>query len=372
MINQFLDEIINDFREYLTHHEDPFAIRRQTSIFESELADAFGTKECVLLSSGTAAIHSALFALGIGRGDKVLVPALSVVMSVSPILYQGTEPVIVDSEPSSVDFDYADLERKISPAVKAVMPVYLWGCSYDVSRLTSFAQKHRIAVIEDACQAFGSRWRGKYLGTWGTIGCFSMESSKLLSTGEGGFILTEDTTLAQKARYFRSHYINTQNPKLSHSHIGWNYRLSELQAIYGRWQLKNMNKILNHRQWQTQYILKKAQNLPQLEIYEYMEEEEPNYFSPVLLLREKFATRRIAEELDRQGVVNSVGTFGLRPVQEWGFLKEKKTIGLLKTLNAKHFLERVIAPVLLPWWTKEELDHISIMLEKVLFDDHLS
>ena len=357
MVNQF-DELINDIREYLTCPKDPFAIREQTSMFETELADAFSTKECILVSSGTAAIHSALVALDIGPGDKVLVPALSVVMSVSPILYQGTEPVIVDSEPGRVDFDYADLERKISPAVKAVMPVYLWGCSYNMSHLISFAQEHGIAVIEDACQATGSQWGGKYLGTWGNLGCFSMESSKLLSTGEGGFILTDDTTLAQKIRYIRNHYINTQNPKLSHSHLGWNYRLTELQALYGRRQLKNMNKILNHRRWQARYILKKAQNLPQLEIYKYMDEEKPNYFSPVLLLREKFATRRIAEELDRQGVVNSVGTFGLRPVQEGGFLKEKKTIGSLKTPNAKHFLERVIAPILSPWWTKKELDYI--------------
>jgi len=371
-----MDIQFNDVENFLAHPLDPFAIPEQTFVFEAELAHVFGVKEAIAVSSGTAAIHCALAALDIGPGDEVLVPALSVIMSIVPVLYQNAKPVFVDSEPGRVDFDYLDLERKISPKVRAIIPVYLWGCSYNMPRLISFAEKHQIAVIEDACQAHGTRWDGKYLGTLGSLGCFSMRDGKLLSTGEGGFILTNDVTLAQRCRAFRSHWGDTQNAELSYNRLGWNYRLTELQALLACHQLSNFDEILRRRHRQTQYVLTKLTNLPCVEPYSYNDNEEPNLFSPVLLIRKQFATRRVAQELSKRGVVNSVGTFGMRPAQEWGVFQELietvhqvqggNRVAALTTPNTARFLDRVLALILLPQYSEAELDGIIGKVKAVL------
>ena len=377
-MNQESPGLMREVEILLRRSPEPFRAPEQVLAFETDLAHVFGAKEAIAVSSGTAALHCALAALDIGPGDQVLVPAMSVVMSVAPVLYQNATPIFVDSEPGRVDFDYTDMEGKLSSKVRAVLPVHMWGCSYDMSRLIEFAHKHGLAVVEDACQAHGSRWGSKYLGTWGDLGCFSMKDGKLLSTGEGGFVLTDCSNLAQRCRAFRSHWIGVQNPELSYARPGCNYRLTELQALLARWQINRFDEILHHRRYQTEYILEGVAELPQLEPYRYGDIEEPNYFCPVLLLRDEFATRRIAEELWEQGVANSVGTFGLRPVQERLSVQELAGIGqniqggnkaaMLATVNTAHFLNRILALLLLPHYSESELDAIIQKVEAVLRD----
>lgn len=369
-------EFIGDVENFLKRPLDPFETPEQTLSFEAELADFFSVKEAVVVSSGTAAIHCALSALEIGPDSEILVPALSVVMSVVPVLYQNARPIFVDMEPGRVDFNYEDLEHKVSPKVRAILPVYMWGCSYNMPRLISFAQKHGIAVIEDACQAHGTRWNGKYLGTWGDVGCFSMKDGKLISTGEGGFLLTNNINLAKRCRALRSHYINALSPELSYNKLGWNYRLTELQALLGRRQLNRFYEMLQYRQWQTEYIIRGIEDFSQFESYKYSNEEKPNYFSPVLLLREQFVNRKVAEKLSQRGVKNSVGTFGLRPVQEWPVFREMKKMGqhikmenktiLPITPNVSRFLDRVVALTLLPNDSEVELDSKIETIKTVL------
>lgn len=150
--------------------------------------------------------------VGIGPGDEVLVPALAVIMSIVPVLYLGATPVFVDSAPGQIDFDYADLVRKITPRTRAILPVYLWGTACMMPQLMEIAAQHGFPVVEDACQAHGSTWDGKAPGTWGKAGCFSMRDGTLIATGEGGFLLTNDRQVAAFCRAFRTHWSAPGDP----------------------------------------------------------------------------------------------------------------------------------------------------------------
>lgn len=358
-------KLLTGFGDLLLHPPDPLSPATNTAVLEKELAEFFNTAEAVVVSSGSAAIHCALGILDIAPGDEVLVPALSVVMSVVPVLYQGAKPVFVDCQQNTIDFDYEDLERKLSPKTKAILPVYLWGCSYDLDRLSTFAKKNHLAIVEDACQAHGSLWGTKYLGSWGSLGCFSMRSGKLLSTGEGGFLLTNEARLAGLARAFRSHWVDAKYPSAGHKRLGWNYRLSEIQAMFGQSQLAHLPETLRHRRWQSEYIIQRLRDLPQLRTYPYRSEEQSNYFCPVFLIQKELATRNIAVELSKRGVANSVGSFGLRPAQEWEVF-DKYRSRVARISNASHFLDRVLAILLLQNHSVSELDGIVRVVRQVL------
>lgn len=336
--------------------------------FESALARYFGVKQAVAVSSGTAALHCALAALGIGSGDEVLVPALAVIMSIVPVLYQGATPVFVDAAPGRIDFDYDDLDRKLSPRTKAILPVYLWGVAYDMPRLLQFAREHHLAVIEDACQAHGSQWDGTYLGTWGDIGCFSMRDGKLISTGEGGFLLTNQTALAEHCRTFRSHWAMPHDPTRSYQQIGQNYRLSEIQAWLGRKYLDIFDTLLERRAWQSQYLIDGLAGIVGITPYLSAPQEQSNAFSPVFLVDHALVDKGIAQTLAARGVPNSVGSFGLRPAQEWPVF----SVGLSKPMVTPHtqqFLARVLAIALLPQDTATELDRILESIKTTLAEE---
>jgi perosamine synthetase len=337
----------------------------ETLAFETALRRYFGVKHAVAVSSGTAALHCALAALHIGPEDEVLVPSLAVIMSIVPVLYQGATPIFVDCALDRVDFDYEDLERKLSPRVKAILPVHLWGAAYDMARLTHFAKSHRVAVIEDACQAHGSRWENVYLGTWGEIGCFSMRDGKIVSTGEGGFLLTDDPALAEHCRAFRSHWANPHNPRCSYQHLGQNYRLSEMQAWLGRKHIEILDTLLARRAWQVQYLLDGLLGVSGITPYCPAPQEQSNGFSPVFLLDEALVGKHIAQKLAERGVPNSVGTFGLRPAQEWPIFSAGVSQPVV-TPHAQQLLARVLAISLLPQYTAKDLDRIIVIIKTTL------
>jgi len=371
------DDMLSAAEALLRRPPDPFAIPEHTLAFEAALAQYFGVQEAIAVSSGTSALHCALAALDIGPGDEVLVPALAVVMSAVPILYQRATPVFVDCQPGGrIDFDYRDLKRKTTARTRAILPVYLWGCAYDMPRLLDYAQSHSLSVIEDACQAHGTQWGGRYLGTWGHLGCFSMRDGKLLSTGEGGFLLTNHSTLARRCRSFRSHWASPGNLAHSYECLGQNYRLTEWQAFLGHAQVRALDTTLSHRCWQAEYILNGLADVPEVEPYVYAPEETPNYFSPVLLLREPLATRRIAERLSERGVRNSVGTFGLKPTGEWPVFREAggrvAHLGAsqnVATPNATAFLTQALALMLLPQYAVAELDAIITAMKTTIEEE---
>ncbi|HEY7419186.1 MAG TPA: aminotransferase class I/II-fold pyridoxal phosphate-dependent enzyme [Ktedonobacteraceae bacterium] len=356
-------EDLAEVQALLQQDPDPFAPPKHLLAFEAQLAAFFHVQEAVAVSSGTAALHCALAAVGIGPGDEVLVPSVCVIMSVVPVLYTGARPVFVDCQPDRVDFDYDDLQQKLSPRTKVILPVHLWGCAYDMERLLAFAAHHHLAIVEDACQAHGATWSKQYLGTWGNIGCFSMRDGKLIETGEGGFLLTNSQDIAQRCRAFRTHWAHFHDPRLSYQHLGQNYRLTEIQALLACKQIQRLPEFLAQRRQQAEYLRKKLSVLPSLVPYSYDAHEESNQFSPVWLIDSSYIPAGIPRVLAQKGVVNSVGSFGLQPAQCWPVFHahtvcDSSAISREDTPHAAAFLARTLALTLLSHYTRSDLDAI--------------
>ncbi|GAA0546827.1 hypothetical protein GCM10010172_30670 [Paractinoplanes ferrugineus] len=278
---------------------------------EDGLANQFGARHAIVVSSGTAALHTALVVAGIGPGDEVLVPALSVIMSIAPIIHAGACPVFVDCNPDGTDFDYTDLTAKTSLATKAVLPVHLWGRTGDPARLGRWADEHQLLVIEDACQAQGSHTDGRFAGTHGAIGCFSMKDGKLLWCGEGGYLLTDDDAYAAAARSYRSHGLPPPPdgfpPRVAH-----NYRLAEPLALIAGHNLTRFDDFLNRRQRQAARLGKLLADTPGLHLPAAPSGQRWNGYSFLATVTLP-QTRAFCEHLANLGVPNSVGSFRLVP-----------------------------------------------------------
>ena len=227
--------------------------------YEKNLAKFFNTKFSISVSSGTAALHSALYALKMGMKDEVIVSAASLPLTVLPIMFRGAVPIFVDTKKDDLDFDYDDLSKKVTERTKAIIPMYRWGYPINVSKLKNFAKKHSLYIIEDAAQAHGSKYKGKYLGTIGDVGCFSTFESKMIATGEGGFILTNKKDLASRIKFFiehcRSFSMKNNLPEINYHDVGWNYRINELTAALGEAQIKKLQARIKIRENNFNYLI---------------------------------------------------------------------------------------------------------------------
>ncbi|MHA1146260.1 MAG: DegT/DnrJ/EryC1/StrS family aminotransferase [Candidatus Helarchaeota archaeon] len=215
-----------------------------TKTFEEEFAEFCGAKHAIATNSGTAAIHVVLAAVGIGPGDEVIVPPFTFVGTVSPVLMQGAQPVFADVDSDTYNIDPEDVKRKITSKTKAIIPVHLFGQSADMKPLLELAAARDIFVIEDACQSHGSEYDGKKVGTMGIAGCFSFYPSKNMTTGEGGMIVTNDAELAAQCRLIRHH---GEPEWYRYVRLGYNYRMTEIQAALGRVQLKKLTMMNEKR-----------------------------------------------------------------------------------------------------------------------------
>jgi dTDP-4-amino-4,6-dideoxygalactose transaminase len=205
-----------------------FAQGPATSDFEAKFAAYCGVDHCVSLNSGTSALHLALRCLDIGPGDEVITVAMTFIATAWAISYVGATPVFVDIDPVGRTMCPAKLEAAITPRTKAIIPVHLYGMPAEMDPIKAIADQHGLPVIEDAAQAHGARYRGKRVGQFGQIACFSFYPSKNLGAyGEGGALVTNDASVAQRARSLRDH---AQSQKYLHDEIGYNYRMDSFQA----------------------------------------------------------------------------------------------------------------------------------------------
>ncbi|TDD31226.1 aminotransferase class I/II-fold pyridoxal phosphate-dependent enzyme [Actinomadura sp. KC06] len=294
----------------LARMPDPFA-NQQVNAFQDELAAAYDTRYAVAVSSGTAALHTALVAADVGPGDEVLVPACTVVMTVAAIALSGARPVFVDAAETGEPLALDDLTAKITDRTRAILPVHLAGRTAGLLDVIDLAERHDLRVIEDACQAHGSRNNGKLAGTLGAAGCFSLKDGKITSCGEGGFLLTDDPLLAARAASFRSHWQNAAPGEPPGSRLGTNYRLAEPLAAIARASLAQMTNAVARRRHQTSLLTDLVGHLDDLETIDADPCEEPNGHSALWRLHLP-DPRRFCQRLADAGVTNSVGTHGLR------------------------------------------------------------
>ncbi|MBA7699627.1 GDP-perosamine synthase [subsurface metagenome] len=214
--------------------------------FEEEFARFCGTKYAVATSNGTVALHLALVVLGIGAGDEVIVPTLTFIATANAVTYTGARPVFVDSERYTWNIDPEKIEAAITPRTKAIIPVHLYGHPADMGPILKLAKKYHLYVIEDAAEAHGALCHGQTVGSIGDMGCFSFFGNKIITTGEGGMITTNNKEFAQKAKMLRDHGVSPDK-KYWHPIIGFNYRLTNVQAAIGVAQLEKIDRLLERK-----------------------------------------------------------------------------------------------------------------------------
>ncbi len=212
--------------------------------FESSLRRFLNVKHVVAVNSGTAALHAALLALDIKTDDEVLLPSFTFVATANAVVASGAKPVFVDISTKDYTIDLHDLKKKISRKSKAIIPVHLYGHPADLTELNEIANQHSLYIIEDACQSLGSTYKNKQTGTFGTMGCFSMYASKVLTAGEGGAIVTNEDKIADTLKMIRNHgMVEGYDTRV----LGLNYRLPELSAAIAKIQMKKLKTILDLR-----------------------------------------------------------------------------------------------------------------------------
>jgi perosamine synthetase len=219
-----------------------------TAEFEQRAAAMFGARYGVATTSGTSAIFLALAALGIGRGDEVLVPDVTFIATANAVTLTGATPVLVDVDPATLTIDPAAMERACTPRTKGVVPVHVSGRAAAIERIVDVANRAGIAVVEDAAEALFSKHRGRCLGTFGAAGCFSFSAAKTITTGQGGLVVTDDEKLAVRLRELKDQgrpVRGTGGNDVHHS-IGFNFKLTNLQSAIGLAQLSRLEARAAH------------------------------------------------------------------------------------------------------------------------------
>jgi perosamine synthetase len=211
--------------------------------FEDGFAAYCGAKHGIATSNGTTALHLALAAMGIGPGDEVIIPTLTFVATANAVIYNGATPVFVDSEPETWNIDPEQIERKITERTRAIIPVHIYGHPADMDPINEIAERHGLYVLEDAAEAHGATYKGRRTGGLADISCFSFYGNKILTTGEGGMVLTDNDEWNDKARWLRDHGMSPKK-RYWHPVVGFNFRLTNLQAALGVAQLERIDEII--------------------------------------------------------------------------------------------------------------------------------
>jgi perosamine synthetase len=214
--------------------------------FEDQFARYCGCSFGISTTSGTTALHLALKALGIGPGDEVILPAFTMIATGFAISYTGATPVLVDAEIDTWNIDVGKIEEKITSRTKAIMPVHIYGHPCDMDPILELANKYHLYVIEDAAEVHGAEYKGRKAGGLGDISCFSFYANKIITTGEGGMVLTNDARVAEKLRALRD-LSHSPEKRFLHNEIGFNYRMTNVQAAIGLGQFERIDELAGMR-----------------------------------------------------------------------------------------------------------------------------
>ncbi|HHU17971.1 MAG TPA: LegC family aminotransferase [Clostridiales bacterium] len=213
--------------------------------FERDFSDFVKAKFAVVTVNGTSALHLALKVLGIGHGDEVIVPSMTFIAPVNAVKYVGAEPVFVDICRDTFVMDADKIEELITSKTKAILPVHIYGNAVDMDKVMEIAGKYNLYVIEDATESLGTLYRDRYTGTIGHMGCFSFNGNKLITTGAGGMLVTNDEKIGEKAKFLSTQAkITLENKGFFHPEIGYNYRMPNILAAMGCAQLENIEEYI--------------------------------------------------------------------------------------------------------------------------------
>ena len=214
--------------------------------FEQQFAERMGRRFGIAVANGSVALEVAVAALGLGKGDEVILPAFTIISCAAAVVREGAIPVLVDCDPLTWNMDVAQVRQRITPRTRAIMVVHIYGLPVDMDPLLALAREHGLRIIEDAAEMHGQTYRGRPCGSFGEISTFSFYPNKHITTGEGGMLVTDDPLLAERCRSLRNLCFKPQQ-RFVHEELGWNFRMSNLQAALGVAQLERLDEFVGRK-----------------------------------------------------------------------------------------------------------------------------
>lgn len=271
--------------------------------FEAGFAEYCGCKYGISTTSGTTALHLALSALGIGPGDEVIVPTFTMAATIFSILYTGAKPVFIDAEPRTWNIDHSKIEEKISEKTKVILPVHIYGHPCNMEPINKIAKKYNLWVVEDAAEAHGAEYYGRKTGSLGDVGCFSFYANKIITTGEGGMVITNNEAIASRARLLKNLAFHPKQ-RFLHVDIGFNYRMTNVQAAIGLAQLEKIEIMVEARRRNAKLYLDLLSDIPNLTLPVELDYVKNVYWMFGVLVEEDFGMSRnkLMVELKKRGV----------------------------------------------------------------------
>lgn len=241
------------------------SLGKYINLFEKQFAHYCNTQYALTTTSGTTALHLALISLGIKAGDEVIIPDFTFVATANAVKYTGATVVTVDIEADTLCIDPTAIEAAITPKTKAIIPVHVYGHPANMPAINNIALKHDLFVIEDAAEAHGAMINGKKVGTFGDCAIFSFYGNKIITTGEGGMITTNNQALYERMHYLRDHAMK-QDKRYFHTEVGFNYRMTNLQAALGLAQLERIDEIISNKAQIFTWYQQELGNIAQLQL----------------------------------------------------------------------------------------------------------
>jgi perosamine synthetase len=334
--------------------------------FEMRIAQYLGRKYAVTFNSGTSALHAILLAYNIGKGDEVIVPSFTFIATSNAVLMVGAKPVFADIENERYGLNPKDVERKITKKTKAIIPVHYGGCPAKIGELQRLAKKHKLLLIEDAAESFGAKEDGKFVGNFGDAAMFSLCQTKVFTTGEGGFIVTDSKDIFEKLKLFRSHgraengnYF-TSGEHMGYVVLGYSFRMPDIIAALGVSQLKKVDKLIALRRKNAAYLEKILSGTEGIVL--------PKFPENIYHVRQEFyirvkSGREKRDALKKYLFEKRIGTrISFPPVHESIFYKK---LGYNDNLpNTQNISESALTLPLYPSLSKRELDYVGKTIKK--------
>ncbi|OGO15144.1 MAG: aminotransferase DegT [Chloroflexi bacterium RBG_16_48_8] len=238
---------------------------RYIEAFETQWAAYCGMKHGVAVCNGTVALSAAVVCLGLEPGDEVIMPTFTIISCALAVVENGGIPVLVDSDPETWTMDVNQVEAKITPRTRAIMPVHIYGHPVDMQPIWEIARAHNLVIIEDAAEAHGAEYKGQRCGSLGDVSCFSFYANKIISTGEGGMVLTQEEDMAERLRSERNLAFQ-RDRRFYHTALGHNYRMTNIQAAIGLAQFERIEEHIEHKRWMAEAYNERLREFPQLQL----------------------------------------------------------------------------------------------------------
>lgn len=268
--------------------------------FENSFSEFIGVNHSAAVCNGTVAIHVALLSLGIGDGDEVIVPSFTYIASVNAIKYTGAKPVFVDSDLLTWQIDSTKIEDRITKNTKAILVVHLYGLPCEMDAILSIAKKHKLYIVEDCAEAFGSLYKRKHIGSFGDISTFSFFGNKTITTGEGGMVVTNDTSLHEKAVHLKGQGL-AKDREYYHDIVGYNYRMTNICAAIGCAQLERANELIEKKILIAKWYEERLKNLPVI-FHSQVGNVKHSFWMISILLKDSDEREKIRFHLKQNGI----------------------------------------------------------------------